>query len=187
MIQLESDGMAARRFAEDGFCVIRLSAPAQSYTRLREQLAGYDEEIGHGLADLPEMAPLLSDPVLIDTLRDILGGAEPVRDPCCHLHLGGLEPQAWHQDRYCDQPEWPRPMLIACLYPQDTTHEMGPTVVCSRGGVELSVAGPAGTCLIMRHNLWHRRAAANPAAQRRVMLKCLFAAQGPCPEGESDD
>lgn len=165
-----------QRFLEDGFVAIRLSAPPEAYARLRLQLAGHGEDIGHDLVRLPEMPPLLADPVLVDALREILG-AEPMRDECCHMHMSGPMPQQWHQDRHCDHPEWPVPMIIACMYLQDTEHEMGPTVVRSLSGIEHTIAGPAGTAAVMRHDLWHRRSAAIDPMVERIMIKTLWRKQ----------
>lgn len=115
----------------------------------------------------------LEDPAVRVAVRNMLGPfACP--DGCAHIHANlSTEPGPWHVDDYCGS-EWPagKRFAILCYFPQDTTVEMGPTAIRS-GGIEITGAGPAGTCLLMRQDVEHR-AEANTSGMARIMLKYLF-------------
>lgn len=117
------------------------------------------------LAPVAEM--ILRDPVV----SAALDGWE--MDGCCHVHENDrASPGDWHCDDYCGQPwpESPRRMIL-CYFPQDTTPDMGPTELLIDGQV-VSAAGPAGTFVLMGHDMLHR-AGANVSGRRRLMVKVL--------------
>jgi hypothetical protein len=119
---------------------------------------------------------LRKDKVTGRAVSDLLGpNAEP--DPCRHVHTNQSPyPGEWHRDDYCGQP-WPAgyQFAILCYFPQATPAELGPTAI-RVDGQEIVGAGPAGTCLVMRHDVEHR-STGNLLGGERFMLKYLFRAE----------
>lgn len=143
------------------------SYPRSFHAKMAYRLRGYDESIEHKpLMRLAYEIP--NDPVVLAIARGMLH-AEPVIDPCCHLHLNeSPEPGPWHRDDYCGKP-WPKPFLILFYLPQEVTNEMGPTELFA----DTLLNGDAGTCALISHDVLHR-STPNTTGRRRVMLKFLL-------------
>jgi hypothetical protein len=123
--------------------------------------------------DVP--SAILTDKIVWDTVTQMLGkDASP--DACRHVHLNNHpEDGPWHRDNY-DEDEWPggpADWAVMFYFPQDTPLEMGPTSI-RVNGQEITGAGPAGTCLLVRGGDAEHRARANTTGQQRYMLKYLF-------------
>lgn len=183
-----------RRFVTDGVLLLHMQAPAAFYTALLTHLDAVWQQQGdpgHALIPLvPEAAAILTDPVIDGALRSVLG-TDYLVDPCRHIHLNNHpEHGPWHQDDYCGTvlpPERYPWRAMLCIMPQDTPPERGPTgcmpgsqwspeAILAPDVPEVLVSGPAGTCALLRFDLWHR-ATANVTGEERVMLKFLFARQ----------
>ncbi|MGE3279936.1 MAG: hypothetical protein AB7H90_00990 [Alphaproteobacteria bacterium] len=159
---------------DDGLLIFQSCVPESINRRIVADLALLRAGPCHELLQkVPAAAAVLNDPIVKQAVAVALGEGAAA-DLCRHVHESGDDDGPWHQDDYCGQP-WPLSprRVILCYFPQDTPEAMGPTEVRSLRGDEILVTGPAGTCLLMRHDLWHR-ATANRTLRRRFMLKFLF-------------
>ena len=154
----------------------------------------------------------LESPTLIATLTRLLGPGYRLHAHCRgHLRQRSAKTSMWHVDAYkglpwCSgrhhEPHW----LMIMYYPQDTTHEMGPTQLLpgsqyyrgdsdrahySRGHIPdfgeqqagwattvHTVVGAAGTIVVMHYDLWHR-ALASASDAPRLMLKFVACRTAP--------
>lgn len=129
---------------------------------------GLDESARHD--EVPDL--ILRDPAVHIAVASLLGlQAKP--DDCRHIHLNSSPlSYDWHLDDYCGELFPPGEWAYMFYFPQDTPVEMGPTAALI-DGQEVIGAGPAGTCLLVRHTTMHR-ATGNTSGKRRYMLKYLF-------------
>jgi len=157
----------------DNIMLFHSSLPPVSHASMRHYLRL--RKLGDNATHEQVPILVLTDPEVWRHVRGMLGpDVEP--DPCRHVHTNPSPILGdWHVDDYCGQP-WPEgwQFAILCYFPQDTPVELGPTVA-RINGQEVIADGPAGTCLLMRHDVEHR-STGNTTGGERFMLKYLFRA-----------
>ena len=179
-----------RNFLANGYLLLQPQLPADYHTDIFQRLTRISSESGlvgnNLLPRVPELTRLFSDPVIAGALTSLLG-AQYLMHPHRALHdnAPGSEPQAFHKDSYWGHTRRVRnhhPWWVMVMYfPQDTPVAKGPTGVL-RGTPylnqklnveEVPAAGPAGTCLLIHYDIWHRKMR-NHSSDERFMLKFEF-------------
>lgn len=191
---LDDDQVA--HFLANGYLTLTPSLPAafhaQVYARFLE-IAGRDSDSDTGnniLPLVPEVHRLWDDPVVRGALDSVLGPDNWFLHPHRALHSNppGSAAQVFHHDTYwgykrkvhSHHPWW----VMIMYYPQDIYPQIGPTgvvpgthTIAQRlddiAQIEMPAQGPAGTCMLIHFDLWHRKMQ-NFTELDRYMLKCQF-------------
>jgi hypothetical protein len=190
------DDKAIRQFITDGFVQVQSGLPARFHQDLCERLdAVFPDGANPGnniLPLVPELQQLYDAPPVRGALQSLLGPGylmHPHRH--CHRRPPGLASQTWHKDDHMfdsnvrhHRCRW----LMAFYYPQDVTHDMGPTGILpgSQFHNQIScpdpehttesahaVCGEAGSVTLVNYDIWHL-GMTNTSSRNRLMLKFLF-------------
>lgn len=186
------DDDAVREFVSHGYLVLRPPMPdgfAEHVLAECERLA-VEGNPGNGIYEaIPRLRELFEHEQVRGALDSLLGPGHVMhRHRHLHTTVPGFSSFHWHQDDVNMRHHQVRRILVM-YYPQDVTHEMGPTIVLPgthfrnaptsrmnsytnfRGQVELNV--PAGTLAITHYDIWHTRVP-NTTSRNRHMLKFVF-------------
>ncbi|MGI9333818.1 MAG: HEAT repeat domain-containing protein [Gammaproteobacteria bacterium] len=184
-----------RFFLANGFVQITPDLDAGFHARMFErcsELVGEDNDHNPGnnlLPLVPELNLVFEDPVVRGALGSVLG-PDYLMHPHRVLHDNppGSDEQVWHHDSYWGykrkvhdhRPWW----VMIMYYPQDIYREIGPTGVVPGSyciaqrlddidQIGSMAHGPAGTCMMIHYDIWHRKMK-NLTALKRFMIKFEF-------------
>ncbi|MAG36185.1 MAG: phytanoyl-CoA dioxygenase [Dehalococcoidia bacterium] len=178
-----------QQFIMDGYVVTKPDLPADFHRHVYEQTDYvWENEFNPGNnlpARIPDTFKPWYDPAVVGALTSIVGPnyyMHPHRH--CHYNPPGSPGQNLHKDGFSRRGHRTR-WLLAFYYPQETTLEMGPTVVVPGSQYyntlpsdgterELALTVEAGTVVITNYDIWHR-GSANTSESKRYMNKFLFA------------
>ena len=184
-----------RFFLANGYLQLTPGLEPAFHRRMFDQfcdLVGSDNDHNPGnnlLPLVPELNLVFQDPVIRGALGSVLG-PDYLMHPHRVLHDNppGSDEQVWHHDSYWGykrkvhdhRPWW----VMIMYYPQDIYREIGPTGVvpgsyCIAQRLEdidqigSMAHGPAGTCMMIHYDIWHRKMK-NLTALKRFMIKFEF-------------
>ena len=184
-----------RTFLATGYLTLQPELPAAFHRALFDKfigLIGDDNEDNPGnnlLPIVPELQLVYDDPVIKGALTSLLG-ANYMMHPHRVLHDNppGSDAQVWHHDSYWGykrkvhnhHPWW----VMIMYYPQDIYADIGPTgIIPGSQYIAQKLAdidqlgshteGPAGTCVMIHYDIWHRKLK-NLTALKRFMVKFEF-------------
>lgn len=182
-------------FLANGYLILQPELPAEFHQSMYDRfvdIIGEDNEDNPGnnlLPLLPELNRVFEDPVVKGALTSVLG-PDYLMHPHRVLHDNppGSPAQVWHHDSYWGykrkvhnhRPWW----VMIMYYPQDIYERIGPTgvipgshCIAQRLGdidqIGLPASGPAGTCMMIHYDIWHRKMK-NLTNLKRFMVKFEF-------------
>ncbi|MGD9536864.1 MAG: HEAT repeat domain-containing protein [Alphaproteobacteria bacterium] len=182
-------------FLANGYLRLQTSLPDDFHARMHvaaKRMLGHlaiDNPGNNFLPLTPELLRVVDDPAIKGALISVLGPdfwLHPHRYP--HDNPPGSEEQVWHHDSYWGykrkvhdhRPWW----VMIMYYPQEVYPEIGPTGVAAGtycfaqrpddiDALGYAASGPAGTCLMIHYDVWHRKMK-NVTQNERFMLKFEF-------------
>ena len=197
------DDAAMRDFLVQGYCVLKVSLPAefhqQVFAKTKKILAEEGNPGNNILPRLPEVQQVFDDPAVKGALTSLLGPSYVMHvHRFAHPNGPGGNGGGWHKDSYWGyskvrdhHPRW----IMAMYYPQDAPPEIGPTgaipgsqyyesrvptlpltdeeAALDPERIGLPVAGEAGSVILIHFDLWHR-AFPNHTDKERYMFKFQF-------------
>ena len=190
-----SDG-DLQRFMAQGYLALQPTTPRRIHQRIFDTFATVMGPDSPGLNPgnnmlpmIPELRLVFDDPVIRGALASLLG-EDYLLHPHRALHNNppGSGEQAWHHDTYWGYKRKVRdhrPWWVLLMYmPQDTSLAMGPTGVlpgsqhlmkrfAGATAHEVGNAGPAGVCMLLHYDIWHRKLE-NTTDRTRFMTKFEF-------------
>jgi HEAT repeat protein len=182
-------------FLANGYLVLNPDLPAAFHEAMFDrfaQIIGEDNDYNPGnnlLPVVPELNRVFEDGVVRGGLTSILG-PDYMMHPHRVLHDNppGSNAQVWHHDSYWGykrkvhnhRPWW----VMIMYYPQKIFDDIGPTgvipgsqCIAQRLGdidqLGRAAAGPAGTCMLIHYDIWHRKMK-NLTNLKRYMVKFEF-------------
>jgi HEAT repeat protein len=186
---------AMRFFIANGFLTLKTTLPEAFHRTLYDRfvdIVGSDNDRNPGnnlLPLMPEINEVFEDPAVKGALTSVLG-PDYLMHPHRVLHDNppGSDQQVWHHDSYWGykrkvhnhRPWW----VMIMYYPQELFDQIGPTgiipgshCIAQRLGdidqIGLPARGPAGTCVMIHYDIWHRKMK-NFTNLKRFMVKFEF-------------
>lgn len=183
-------------FIINGFHVLKIDLPDSFHQRIFDTFEALPENPGDQInVAVPELAEIWDGPQMRGALTSILGPSyELSRHMHCHKSPPNTRNQPWHQDERSDRDHQHRERVhtrsvLAMYYPQDVTHDMGPTAIIPAShrriaspdsmvtygtvrGQFMSIV-PAGSVVINHYDVWHA-ATSNRSDKVRYMMKWMF-------------
>jgi hypothetical protein len=182
-------------FLANGYLTLQPDLPASFHQAMYDRFVGIigednDDNPGNNLLPLlPELNRVFEDPVVKGALGSVLGPnylMHPHR--VLHDNPPSSPAQVWHHDSYWGykrkvhnhRPWW----VMIMYYPQDIYERIGPTGVIPGSQciaqrlddidqIGVPAAGPAGTCMMIHYDIWHRKMK-NLTNLKRFMVKFEF-------------
>jgi HEAT repeat protein len=189
------DDEQMRFFIANGYLTLHTALPAAYHQSLYDRFVAIvgddnDRNPGNNLLPLmPEINEVFEDPLVKGALTSVLG-PDYLMHPHRVLHDNppGSDQQVWHHDSYWGykrkvhnhRPWW----VMIMYYPQELFDQIGPTgiipgshCIAQRLGdidqIGLPARGPAGTCVMIHYDIWHRKMK-NFTNLKRFMVKFEF-------------